>query len=86
MGIHMGPGPPGGIYIGQTAYRASLSSALLLEDILVRHPGLRPYVMHAGYPLLDDMLAVLYAHPQVYVEVGVVVFTRPRTTPLASCV
>lgn len=46
--------------------------------VLVRHPALRVYVMHAGYPLLDDMLAVLYAHPQVYVEVGVVVFSRPR--------
>lgn len=78
VGIHMGPGPPGGVYIGQTAYRASLSSALLLEDVLVRHPGLRVYVMHAGYPLLDDVLALLYAHPQVHVEVGVVVFTRPR--------
>lgn len=78
VGIHMGPGPPGGIYIGQTGYRARLSSALLLEDVLVRHPRLRVYVMHAGYPLLDDMLALLYAHPQVHVEVGVVVFTRPR--------
>lgn len=44
----------------------------------MRHPSVRVYVMHAGYPLLDDMLALLYAHPQVYVEVGVVVFTRPR--------
>ncbi|MEX2530909.1 MAG: amidohydrolase family protein [Gemmatimonadota bacterium] len=34
--------------------------------------------MHAGFPLLDDMMALLYAHPQVHVEVGVVVFTRPR--------
>jgi predicted TIM-barrel fold metal-dependent hydrolase len=78
VGIHMGPGPPGGIYLGQTTYRARLSSALGLEDVLVEHPNLRVYVMHAGYPLLDDMLAVLYAHPQVYVEVGVVVFTRPK--------
>jgi len=28
--------------------------------------------------LLDDLLAVLYAHPQVYVDVGVIVFTQPR--------
>ena len=34
--------------------------------------------MHAGYPLLDDLLALLYAHPQVYVDVGVIVFTQPR--------
>lgn len=78
VGIHMGPGPPGGIYLGQTGYRARLSSALLLEDVLVRHPELRVYIMHAGYPLLDDLLALLYAHPQVHVEVGVVVFSRPR--------
>lgn len=78
VGIHMGPGPPGGIYLGQTDYRARLSSALLLEDVLVRHPALRVYIMHAGYPLLDDLLALLYAHPQVYVDVGVIDFTRPR--------
>ena len=76
VGLHMGPGPMGVNYLGANLYRASLSSALLLENVLVRHPRLRVYVMHAGYPLLDDMLALLYAHPQVYVEVGVVVFTR----------
>lgn len=78
VGIHMGPGPPGGIYLAYPRYRARLSSALLLEEVLVRHPGLRVYVMHAGYPLLDDMKALLYAHPQVYVEVGVIVYTRSR--------
>lgn len=78
VGLHMGPGPPGGIYLGQSRYRASLGNPLLLEEVLVRHPRLRVYVMHAGYPFLDEMLALLYAHPQVHVEVGVVVFTRPR--------
>ena len=78
VGLHMGPGPPGGIYLGQTPYRASLGNPLLLEDVLVRHPRLRVYVMHAGYPFLDETLALLYAHPQVYVGLGVVVFTRPR--------
>lgn len=33
---------------------------------------------NAGYPLLDDLLAVLYAHPQVHVDVGVIVYTQPR--------
>jgi predicted TIM-barrel fold metal-dependent hydrolase len=46
--------------------------------VLVRHPRLRVYVMHAGYPMLDDLLALLYAHPQVYVDTGVIVFTQPR--------
>ncbi len=77
-GIHLGPGPPGVIYLGAKGYRARLSSPLTLEDVLVRHPKLRVYIMHAGYPMLDDLLAVLYAHPQVYVDTGVIVYTQPR--------
>lgn len=78
VGIHIGTGPPGAIYLGATGYRARLHSALTMEEVLVRHPRLRVYIMHAGYPMLDDLLAVLYAHPQVYVDVGVIVFTQPR--------
>ena len=78
VGIHIGPGPPGVIYMGATGYRAHMHSALTIEDVLVKHPKLRVYIMHAGYPMIDDMLAVLYAHPQVYVDVGVIVYTQPR--------
>ncbi len=78
VGIHIGTGPPGAIYLGFSNYRARMHSALTLEEVLVRHPKLRVYVMHAGYPLLDDMLALMYAHPQVHIEVGVIVFIQPR--------
>jgi len=78
VGIHVGTGPPGVLYMGATGYRARLHSALTLEEMLARHPRLRVYLMHAGYPLVDDLLAVLYAHPQVHVDVGVVVYTQPR--------
>ena len=78
VGYHVGPGPPGAIYLGSPNYRARLHSALTLEEALVKHPKLRLYVMHAGFPLLDDMLAVLYAYPQVYVDVGIIVYGQPR--------
>jgi predicted TIM-barrel fold metal-dependent hydrolase len=78
VGIHVGPGPPGAIYLGSEGYRARLHSALTMEEVLVRHPKLRVYIMHAGYPMLDNLLAVLYAHPQAYADVGVIVFTQPR--------
>ena len=78
VGIHIGTGPPGVVYLGATGYRARLHSALTLEEVLVRHPKLRVYVMHAGYPMLDDMLAVLYAHPQVHVDTGIIVYSQPR--------
>ena len=77
VGIHVGPGPPGVHYLGAAGYRAHLHSAITLEPVLVKHPRLRVYIMHAGFPMIDDLLTLLYAHPQVYVDVGVIVFTRP---------
>ncbi len=79
VGIHVGTGPPGAPYLGLPNYRAAMHSALTLEDALLRHPRLRVYIMHAGWPMLDDLLAVLWAHPQVYAEVGAIAFALPRT-------
>ncbi len=78
VGIHMGPGPPGASYFSAPKYRARLSNPLQLEDVLVRHPKLRLYVMHAGWPMSDEMIALLYAHPQVYVDVAVIDWAIPR--------
>ncbi len=78
VGIHMGTGPPGAPYVGFKNYRAKLSSLLLLEDVLVRHPKLRLWAMHAGWPLADDAIAALYTHPQLYVDVGVIDYGLPR--------
>jgi uncharacterized protein len=80
VGIHIGPGGPGEVYFGNREYRARLQSALTLEEVLVRHPRLRVYVMHGGYPMLDDLLAVLFAHPQVYVELSMVSNVETRAT------
>jgi hypothetical protein len=78
VGIHIGTGPPGAVYLGFSGYRARLHSPLLIEDALVRHPKLRVYIMHAGWPMLDDLLAVLWAHPQVHLDVGAIAFALPR--------
>jgi predicted TIM-barrel fold metal-dependent hydrolase len=78
VGIHIGTGPPGVVYLGSPNYRARMHSPLTLEEVLIRHPRLRVYIMHAGYPMLDDLLALMYAHPQVHVEVGVIVHVVPR--------
>lgn len=78
VGIHIGLGPPGAAYIGYPEYRMQLSNPLQLEDVLVRHPKLRVYVMHAGWPFLDEMVGLLYAHPQVYVDVAVINWVLPE--------
>lgn len=78
VGIHIGTGPPGAPYLGFEKYRARMHSPLKLEAVLVERPTLRVYIMHAGWPMLDDTLALLYTHPQVYVEVGVLAYLLPR--------
>lgn len=76
VAVHVGPGPPGVGYFPGGRYKTTLSSALHLEEALLRHPRLRVYAMHAGFPLADDMIAMLYAHPQLYVDLGVISFTQ----------
>jgi predicted TIM-barrel fold metal-dependent hydrolase len=77
MGIHVGPGPPGAPYLGSRDYRARLHSPLLYEELMIRHPDLRLYLMHAGWPMLDDLLALMWTHPQVYVGLGVISWALP---------
>lgn len=71
VGIHMGLGPPG-VNQEAPAMRMRLGNPLLLEDVLVRHPRLRVYIMHAGWPFLDELLAMLHSFPNLYVDVGVI--------------
>jgi uncharacterized protein len=78
LGIHVGLGPPGAAYGSNPKYRMAHSNPLLLEDVLVRHPKLRLYVMHAGWPMLEEMIGLLYAHPQVYVDLGVIDWYLPK--------
>ncbi len=78
VGFHLGPGEPGTPYGPDPAYRAARGSPLLLEPVLLRHPKLRIYVMHAGYPFVADMRALMFSHPQVYVDVASIVYTEPR--------
>ena len=80
VGIHIGTGPPGAPHLFGPFrnYRGRLHSPLSLEDPLVRHPRLRVYVMHAGWPMLDDTIALLFTHPQVYLDIGVINWMLPR--------
>jgi predicted TIM-barrel fold metal-dependent hydrolase len=77
VGIHMQEGPPGAAFLFP-AYRVRLSNPLLLEDVLVRHPKLRVFVMHYGTPFLDEMVAMLHAYPNLYVETGGIQWAHPR--------
>lgn len=54
VAIHTGFGPPGASYGLAPKLRAHLGNPLLIEEALVRHPKLRVYIMHAGFPFLEE--------------------------------
>jgi predicted TIM-barrel fold metal-dependent hydrolase len=77
VGIHMGTGGNGTINITNPKYRASMGNPLLLEDLLARHPKLKVWVMHAGYPMIDEMIALMGANAYVYVDVAGMIWSYP---------
>lgn len=72
VGIHLGLGPPNTPYQGNPKFRTSFGKPSLLEEVLIKHPKLRVYIMHAGWPYLEETLALMYVYPQVYVDIAVI--------------
>lgn len=72
VGIHLGLGPPNTPYQGNPKFRTSFGKPSLLEEVLIKHPKLRIYVMHAGYPYTEEMVALMYVYPQLYVDIAVI--------------
>ncbi|ASV30709.1 amidohydrolase [Maribacter cobaltidurans] len=78
VGIHMGTGGNGMANITSPKYRASLGQPFLLEDMLARHPKLKIWVMHAGYPMIDQMIALMGANAYVYVDLAGFIWSYPQ--------
>jgi predicted TIM-barrel fold metal-dependent hydrolase len=77
VAIHMGTGGSGRANVAMPSYRGSMGNPLLLEELLARHPKLRVQVMHAGYPMIDNMLTLLQANSHVYVDVAGLIWSYP---------
>jgi predicted TIM-barrel fold metal-dependent hydrolase len=74
VGIHLaGFGAP-----GFPDLRVELGRPHRLEAVLARHPRLRLYVMHAGWPYLEEMKALLFTYPQVHAELATIDWLIPR--------
>ena len=77
VAIHMGTGGAGRANINAPNFRASMGDPFLLEDMLARHPKLRVYIMHAGYPMIDNLLALLGANSHVSVDIAGLIWSYP---------
>jgi len=77
VGIHMGTGGSGRANLSTPKFRGSMGNPLLLEELLARHPKLRLWIMHAGYPMMDNLLTLLQANSHVYVDVAGLIWSYP---------
>lgn len=60
-------------------FRSALGRPLLLEDVVVRHPRLRLYFENAGYPFLDEAIALMTQYPQVHADLSTITWLIPKT-------
>ena len=69
VGIHTGSAGPDH---GSPNFREDLGNPALLREVLVRHPGLRLWIMHAGAPFFDETVALMREYPGVYADISVI--------------
>ena len=70
--LHTGFGPQMSPYLGDPNFRMRHGNPLLLEDVLVKHPKLRIYIAHGGYPNLEDTIALMLMYTQVYMDISAI--------------
>ena len=53
-----------------TGYRATAARLQDVEEVLVRHPGLRMDLMQAGWPYREQTIALMHSYPELYADLG----------------
>lgn len=82
VGFHIFPGGPNyGFHLmpemlgGMRAYN---SNPMQLENVITKYPDIKIYIMHGAWPYLEDLKALMYAHPNVYIDIAVVNWILPQ--------
>lgn len=78
IGLHMGIGPPRTEADCCPMFRVAAGDPLLVEEVIVRRPRIRLYIMHAGWPHLDHTVALMQVYTQVYADLSVINWFIPR--------
>jgi uncharacterized protein len=74
VGVHTGLTFPGAVSTCCPRYRVERGNPVHLDEVLARNRGLKLYLMHMGDIWQESTLAILHMYPQVYVDVGALVW------------
>ena len=69
--LHTGLGPPGGPHTFAPKFRTTLGKPTLFEPVLVKHPNMKAFIAHAGWPYISETIAMMYIYPNLYADIGV---------------
>ena len=73
VGIHMGIGAP-----GNKKFKLKNGNPLLLEEVLQRHPNLKIWIMHAGYPMENELISMLRTYGNLYVDISALPWSESK--------
>lgn len=67
---------------GTKDFPSHLGNPLRLVPVLRKYPDLRIYIENAGWPFLEEVTALMYQYPSVYVDVSTILHLTPRRVAL----
>lgn len=76
--LHTGLGPPGAPHTFAPKFRTTLGKPTLFEPVLVRHPNLKAFLAHAGWPYISETIAMMYIYPDLHADIGVLTWALPK--------
>lgn len=83
VGYHSGGSFPNAQKLGWPKYRIALGDPFLIEDVLVKYPKLKLYLMHAGENFYENTLRMMDGYPNLYADLGVEMWLHPMTKDFA---
>jgi len=78
VGFHIGGGPADMIRKGSPNHRTAIGNPLLIEEVIARHPKLRLFLMHMGFPFGDATEALMHSYSNVYADLGAIHWAERR--------
>ena len=79
VAYHSGGSFPNAQQLGWPEYRIALGDPFLIEDVLVKYPKMKLYLMHAGENFYENTLRMMDGYPGLYADLGVELWLHPLT-------
>lgn len=83
VAYHSGGSFPNAQQLGWPNYRIKFGDPFLIEDVLVKYPKLKLYLMHAGENFYENTLRMMDGYPNLYADLGVEMWLHPMTKDFA---